>query len=200
MINTIVLDIGQVLAEFRWEAYLKDCGYNEETRQKVSKATILSKVWCEVDRGVLSEQEIVAICCAQEPSVTQEITTLFDNFIELVQEYDYSENFVRQLKENGYKVYLLSNFGRSFLDVSKHFKFIKYVDGGVISFEVKHIKPEPEIYNDLLEKYHINPKEALFLDDLKDNLDAASQLGFHTIQVSVFEKALEELRALGVKI
>ena len=40
MINTIVLDIGQVLVEFCWKEYLEDCGYNEETKEKVRNATV----------------------------------------------------------------------------------------------------------------------------------------------------------------
>lgn len=201
MINTIVLDIGQVLANFRWEAYLKDCGYDEKTAQKVSNATILSKMWGEVDRGVLSDEELISACCKQDPSVTQEITTLFQNGGELVREFDYSADFVQLLKTNGYKVYLLSNYGKTnFKYAKEHFEFFKYVDGGVISYEVKYIKPEPEIYEILIAKYNINPKEAVFLDDSQANLEGARPFGFETILVKEFEKALEELRLLGVRV
>jgi len=201
MINTIVLDIGQVLANFRWEAYLEDCGYDEETTRKVSNATILSKIWGEEDRGAISDEELVALFCSQDTSVTTEITALFDNITELVREYDYSVEFVQRLKANGYKVYLLSNYGRKNFEYAReHFKFIKYVDGGVISYEVKQIKPEPEIYETLIEKYNINPKEAVFLDDSQANLDGAKPFGFYTIHVEEFEQAVEELRVLGVRI
>jgi putative hydrolase of the HAD superfamily len=98
-------------------------------------------------------------------------------------------------------VYLLSNYGRTnFAHAKEQFKFIPLVDGGVISYEVKYIKPEPEIYQILMDKYNINPEEAVFLDDNQANLEAAKVFGFHTIQVTEFDRALEDLRKLGVKI
>jgi putative hydrolase of the HAD superfamily len=82
----------------------------------------------------------------------------------------------------------------------ENFKFYKHVDGGVISYEVKHIKPEPEIYEDIIRKYNINPEEAVFLDDIQANLDGAKAFGFHTVLVSGYEKALADLRELGVRV
>ncbi len=202
MINTIVLDIGNVLARFRWEDYLEDCGYEEEIKRRIGKATVLSNRWKEWDRGVEDEQELIDACIAVEPELKQEILKLFfDDYEQLVVEYDYSADFVRKLKENGYRVYLLSNYSRMHFHREKEpYRFMQYVDGGVISYEVKQIKPEPEIYRILLEKYAINPEEAVFLDDLKENLEAAKAFGLHTIQVKNHEQALADLRMLGVKI
>jgi len=202
MINTIVLDIGNVLARFRWEDYLKDCGYEEKIRRRIANATILSNRWKEWDRGIEDEQELIDACVAAEPKLKQEILKLFfDDYEQLVVEYEYSADFVRKLKENGYRVYLLSNYSRMHFHREKEpYRFTRYVDGGVISYDVKHIKPEPEIYRILLEKYAINPEEAVFLDDLEENLEAAKAFGLHTIQVKDHEQALADLRRLGVRI
>lgn len=201
MINTIVLDIGQVMAHFRWREYLIECGYDEETRERVSKATVLSKEWSEEDRGILSDEELIDAFIANDPSVAVEIRQLKKSPQKLVMEYDYSVDFVKKLKANGYKVYLLSNYGRTnFAYARSNFKFIPYVDGGVISYEVKHIKPEPEIYQALIDKYQFNPLEAVFLDDSLANLEGAKIFGFHTIHFTEYGKALEELKALGVNI
>lgn len=200
MINTIVLDIGQVLVDFCWKEYLEECGYDEKTKEKVSNATVLSDFWGEQDRGAIDTHELIKLCCCIDPSVSKEITRLFKDISKLASEYDYSADFIKDLKANGYKVYLLSNFGSNFETLKETFRFYPYVDGGVISYEVKQIKPEPQIYQSLIEKYNINPEEAVFLDDREDNLYTAKQLGFHTIQVGEFEKALEDLRTLGVRI
>lgn len=196
MIDTILLDVGQVLAHFRWEEYLKDCGYSKEIQEKVARATVLSEYWGEQDRGILSEEELISKCSQIEPSVTAEIKSLFENIIKLVEEYDYSESFVRGLKDRGYKVYLLSNYGRVFNKQKEGFRFYPLVDGGVISYEVHTIKPEPEIYQCIIDKYNITPENAVFLDDNNNNLIAARRFGFHTIQVITHEQAVAELESL----
>ncbi|MGB4659996.1 MAG: HAD family phosphatase [Mobilitalea sp.] len=201
MITTIILDIGNVLAAFRSIEYLRECGYEEEIIRKIGNATFYSEKWKELDRGVIEEDDLIAQFCEQDPSVTTEILSFFDNFDQIVTEYDYSAPFVQKLKANGYQVYLLSNYGRRyFIKATEVFEFYKYVDGGVISYEVNFIKPEPEIYEALISKYNINPTEAVFLDDMNENLVAAREFGFHTIHVKAFDEALEKLRKLGVNI
>ncbi len=201
MIKTIVLDIGQVLADFNWKGYLEKCGYDGETIERISNATVLSNTWRELDRGALSDEEIVRICCEREPELEEEIKTFFKNSYKTVEEFSYSVDFIKDLKKNGYKVYLLSNYGKNNYSYAKdNFKFIPYADGGVISYEIKRIKPEPEIYKALIDRYDINPEEAVFLDDCLPNLEGAKPFGFRTVHVTDFNKALEDLRKLGVKI
>lgn len=201
MINTIVLDIGNVLVDFRWEEYLRDCGYEEEVFQKVSKATVKNEAWRHWDRGDINEAEMIELCCKQEPSVEKQIRKLFQDILQLVKEYDYSADFIKLLKINGYKVYLLSNFAKSHYELDKqYFEFVKYVDGGVISYEIIHNKPEPEIYEALINKYDFNPAEAVFLDDLAENLEGAKPFGFQTIQVKNYDQILKDLRKLGVRV
>lgn len=200
MINTVILDIGQVLANFRWEEFLIECGYREEIVKRVGNATVLGKYWSEQDRGLISEEELVKLCCGLDSEVSEEIKHFFHNITETVREFPYAEDFIKSLKSNGYKVYLLSNYGeRNFQYAMENFRFIPHADGKVISYEIKKVKPEPEIYDYLIKKYNINPTEAVFLDDSKPNLEAAEKFGFSAIHVTDIEKALEELRGMGVK-
>ncbi len=200
-INTIIFDIGNVLVDFKWEQYLRDCGYNDEIVRKVSEATVKNDLWKKWDRGDIEEAEIIEQSCKLEPSVEREIKKLFVDIEQLINEFDYSAEIIKKLKENGYKVYLLSNYARSHYELDKkNFKFLDYVDGGIISYEVILAKPEPEIYKALIQKYNINPQEAVFLDDLPENLEAAKPFGFHTIQVKSYQQILEDLQKLGVNI
>jgi putative hydrolase of the HAD superfamily len=201
MIETIVLDIGNVLADFGWEQYLKTCGYDEEMIHNISGATVLNNIWKEWDRGAIEEEQIVELCCKQAPEVEQEIRSFLENISEVVKEYDYSADFVKLLKENGYQVYLLSNYSKlHFENNKKDFKFVDYVDGGIISHEIRHIKPEPAIYEALINKYEIDPTRSVFLDDVEINLEGAKPFGFHTILFRSIEQAKSELRSLGVRI
>lgn len=200
-ISTIVFDIGNVLVDFRWEDYLKDCGYEEEIVNKVSNATVKNNLWKKWDRGDIEEVDIIEQSCKLEPSVEKEIRKLFVDLLQVVVEFDYAADLIKLLKSKGYKVYLLSNYAKSHFKMAKeHFKFIDHVDGAIISYEISHAKPEPEIYEALIDKYKFNPSEAVFLDDLIENLEAAKPYGFHTIQVNSYEQILQDLRKLGVQI
>ena len=77
--------------------------------------------------------------------------------------------------------------------------FLDDVDGGILSYQEKTVKPEPEIYQRLLERYGLVPEECVFLDDLEENLAAAAKFGIHTVLFTGKEAAVEELRKLGVE-
>ena len=201
MIRNVIFDIGQVLAEFRWKEFIKELGYSDEINCRIANATVLSPYWNEVDRGVKSRTEIIECCVNQDIEIEDEIRHFFKDQREMVKEYDYSENLVKTLKKNGYQVYLLSNYGEeNFSHVKEIFRFLPHVDGGIISYQVKTIKPEPEIYSALIETYNINPKESVFLDDVEKNLEGAAPFGFHTILFQTLEDAIAQLRDLGVVI
>lgn len=201
MITTIIFDIGNVLAKFRWEDCLTDLKFNDITKEVVANATVLNPIWNEFDRGVLSDEEVIDFCIHCAPDYQKEIEMFFDSIDQLVTEFDYAVPLIRSLKSSAYKVYILSNYGKTAFSYAKRdFKFLDYVDGGVISYQVKKTKPEPEIYETLINNYKINPSNAVFLDDRLENIEAAKQFGIHTIHFSTLEKALLELKALGVKL
>lgn len=201
MINTIIFDIGNVLAHFGWREYLVSCNYDEETLKKISNATVQSDFWLEWDRGAKESAELIELSCTREPSVEKEIRDFFENFHSMIVEYDYAAELVQQLRSNEYKVYILSNYSKTGFEMQKDkFEFMKFIDGGIVSYKIKKVKPEPEIYQALLEKYQFNPSEAVFLDDLQVNVDAAREQGLNAIRFESYDQAIAELRELGVRI
>ena len=197
-IDTIVFDIGNVLAKFRWREYLETFHFSEELFERIANAMFLSTAWNEFDRGAKSDEEILQMMYDNAPDLKEEIWNVWSKGKEdFVREYDFAEAWVKELKERGYRVYLLSNYSKTLFPVAKaRFQFFKWVDGGVISYEIHHIKPEKEIYETLIQKYDINPEKAVFLDDLAKNTEAARQFGFHTITVTTHEDAVERLEAI----
>lgn len=197
MIKNIIFDIGNVLASFRWRDYFHDLGFTGEKFDRIAAATVLHPtMWNEFDRSLMSDDEIIARCIEREPEYEQEIRLIFTKTELLVEEYIHSYNWIKSLKEQGYNVYLLSNYGRTSFEAAKEhgrLSFLPLVDGGVISYEVQIVKPEPEIYKALLKKYNLKAEECVFLDDKAENIEAAVALGFHGIVVRSYEQAAEEL-------
>ena len=197
MIRNIVFDIGNVLAYFRWRDLFVDYGFTGETFDRIAAATILHPtMWPEFDRSLMSDEEIIASCVAREPEFEKEIRRIFERTELLIEEYAYSYDWIKDLKERGYKIYLLSNYGKTSFEAAVHhgrLSFLPLIDGRVISYEVQIVKPEPGIYEALLKKYDLTPEECVFLDDREDNVEAAVKLGFHGIVVEGYAQANERL-------
>lgn len=201
MINTIIFDIGNVLAGFRWEDCLRELGYEEAMIQRIGRATVHNLLWRELDRRDEIGEDLIAQFKAADPEIGEDIYKYIDHSKFAVKEYDYATDLIDRLKAKGYRVYILSNYGgRNYRYAKEHFSFISHVDGSIISYEHGYVKPEPEIYEALIRVYNINPKNAVFLDDMAINVEAAREHGFYGIQFLNLEQALEELRGLKVNI
>lgn len=196
MINTIIFDIGRVLVDFNWRSYLKGFQYDKEVEKAIADGMFLSETWQKFDRSQLSDEELLEEFISHTPQYEKEVREVFEHSGKTVTVYEQSKEWILELKNQGYKVYILSNYPRKTFEDTKstQLTFLELIDGGIFSYEVKKIKPEREIYEALIEKYSINPKEAVFLDDNKANIEAGKTMGFHTILVANPKEAREELR------
>lgn len=199
MIKNIVFDIGDVLVKFMPEASVRYIGVDETEVNDVLAATVGSRWWAELDRGVMDEEEVIEKMIEESPKYKDAIRKFFDDGKELlVEAFDYSEKWIDDMKSRGYRVYLLSNYPRSYflLHSETRMKFVKNVDGRVVSAFVKSVKPEHEIYKILLDTYNLNPNECVFIDDREDNVEGAVKAGMHGIVFKNFEDANQKLESL----
>lgn len=200
MIKNIVFDIGNVLTYYTWEEHIRSFGFTETVYQRVVQATVKSRAWNEFDRGLLSDEEVTQLLVQNDPGVEQEIRQMMVNVGGLVKKAEYAIPWIQELKSKGYHVYYLSNFSfKAGKECSHALDFMLFTDGGILSCEEKLIKPQPEIYRRLLEKYGLTAGECVFLDDLDINVRAAEAEGFHGILFTTKEAAVSALEELGVK-
>jgi len=199
MIKNIVFDIGNVLTFYTWQKHIDSFDFSEEVKSRVADATVKSEEWNEYDRGVLSDEEVLNLLVKNDPGVEKEIREMLADMSGLVEKADYAIPWIRELKEKGYRVFFLSNFSyKALVDCSNALDFVPYTDGGVFSCEEKLIKPQPEIYRRLLEKYGLLAGECVFLDDLEVNVEAARAEGFCGIRFTTKDAAVAELEKLGI--
>lgn len=199
-IDTLIFDIGNVLAKYDWKKLLKELGYDEKTGTAVAKAVFLSKEWAEADRGILSEEELLQTFISNAPDYEKEIRETFDAVGKTISTYSYTKDWLSYLKKRGYKIYILSNFAKPVYDrCTKELDFLKLVDGGYMSWQIHCIKPEPEIYQKLITDFKIIPQKAVFIDDLMDNIAEARALGFHAVHFTSKKNAVRQLLDFGVK-
>lgn len=199
MIKTVIFDIGNVLVGFQWEKYYKSFGFSEEIERRLAEATVLSEDWGEFDRGVLTTEEVIARFVQNDPGIEEEIHRVSENIGGMIERYEYARPWIKELQQKGLQVLVLSNFSqKAHRECAEALDFLEDVDGGILSYQDKLVKPMPAIYQLLLERYGLKGEECVFLDDLQENLDGAAAFGIHTIRFTDRESAVEELKKLGI--
>jgi len=106
---------------------------------------------------------------------------------------------LKELKERGRPLYALSNWpAETFPAAKERFDFLHWFDGILVSGEVGAIKPNPRIYEALIERFSIEPERAVFIDDVEANVAAARQFGIHAIRFTTPDALRAELVELGL--
>lgn len=182
MIKNVVFDIGKVLIGFDWDRYVREL-FDEETASHVTAAMFGGSVWKELDRAVMSVEEIVGRFHEAEPEYCDEIDRAFVNIGECVVRRSWVIPFIESVRERGYNVYFLSNMSEHVLASNPEaFDFLSLMDGGIFSCRVNLIKPDADIFRKLFESYDLVPEECLFIDDQFDNIAASKSLGMKAIR------------------
>lgn len=197
MIKNVVFDIGNVLAGFAWKEFYKSFGFTDEIFEKLADATVRSNFWNEMDRGKLSDDQLLEGFIQNDPSIEKEIRQVFEDVTEMISRYDYSIPWLKELKERGYGVYYISNFAhKAHMECKKALDFLSEMNGGILSYQDKLIKPDPEIYRLLCQRYGLKAEECVFIDDTEKNVLAAQKEGMKGIVFHTLGQAKEELDML----
>jgi putative hydrolase of the HAD superfamily len=178
MIRNIIFDLGNVLISFRPEEYLIKNNYPEAKRKIIHSDIFGSNEWLLLDNGDISTREAIDSIVGKSSLRRQEIALIFNRRTEIMSPVHNNAQLVPELKKGGYRLYYLSNFPADIFDeVKSSYAFFKYFDGGIISGIVRYSKPNPEIFNLLLEKYGLSASECFFIDDHEENILVAESLG-----------------------
>jgi epoxide hydrolase-like predicted phosphatase len=197
MIKNVVFDLGNVLITFRPDEYMESLNFEKSIGDRVFQSIFKSKYWLELDKGNITEEEAVELFCGAGEETREEIRRVMSSWKDMLKPIPETIEILKELKEMGYKIYILSNYHKSaFEKTSMENEFFKLVDGRVISYEINCIKPEREIYDKLLKAYNLEADETLFIDDMKENIQGAEKLGIQTILFKDAAQLREELREL----
>ena len=104
----------------------------------------------------------------------------------------------RELRgREGIKLYGLSNMSETIFEhLSGRHDFFDLFDGIVVSAAVKLLKPEPEIYEHLRDRFSLDFSESVFIDDLERNVESARGTGLPAIQFTSTDQVRRELEPL----
>jgi 2-haloacid dehalogenase len=179
----IVFDFGGVLLDWNPRHLYRKVFQGDEEAVERFLTEISFFEWNILQDAGRPFDEAIAELCARHPQ-----------YCDLIQIYDtrYPEaingpiqgtvEILRELSGEGYTLYGLSNWAASkFVQVRGSYDFFNLFQDIVISGEIRIAKPDPRIFQYLLERINRPPQECLFIDDSPVNIAAARSLGFQVI-------------------
>jgi 2-haloacid dehalogenase len=201
-IKAIVFDFGNVL--LTWDprlVYHRFFPNDAEGMERFLEEVNFADWNLQQDKGRPFVEGVSALS-QQFPQYSHLIQAFHDHWIDSVGgPLTGTVDILRQLKQAGYPLYGLSNWSaETFPDARQKHDFFDLFDDMVISGNVGHVKPDPEIYHILLNKIGKPAKECLFIDDSPANIHQAEQLGFAVIHFQSPEQLSSSLRALKLLV
>lgn len=198
LIKTVIFDIGNVLVNFGWRETFEEFGLEGEELERFADATVRHQAWVDLDQGIITTEEAKEAYAKEVPEYREYIDRIYQEMDKMLVQYDYSISWIKELKERGYRIYILSNWSKPAFDACQHnaLSFLPLVDGVVFSYKELVIKPDKKIYEIICNRYDINPAEAVFLDDSEANIISAREFGLHAIQFKSYEQGRRELEEL----
>ena len=154
--------------------------------------------WEEYDRGTWTLDRVKEHLCEENGCPMEKCDAYIRQAIDMQRPVEPTEKLLGDLKKAGYKLYVLSNMSLEFIEFLRKFPLYDLFDGEVVSCEEHVVKPEKRIYEILLTRYALNPRETLFIDDRAKNIEAAQDLDIagYVFDHEDPQKSCDELRGM----
>lgn len=206
-IDAVVFDVGQVLIE--WDprhlyrrVFTHDDGTPDEARVTWFLTEVCPPAWnIEQDRGrSIADAEAEAL--ARHPDMGPAIRSFYGRFHTMIPgPIPGTVAVLEALKAAGFPVHGLTNFGaETFPTARRRFGFLNAFDTVVVSGEEGVIKPDPKIYEILIERAGLTPARTAFVDDSAANIAAAQKLGFQAHRFEGANDFRNWLKGLGAPV
>lgn len=197
MIKNLIFDFGKVLVNYDFDAIV-DTFFDNPQELAAFKAAIVRPDFIDMcDKEDIPFYDIVCNAKNQYPQWERELHMFYDHYLDFViGEVDGMRNVLNKYRALGYKLYGLTNWCSVVHQVIEKFDILQLLDGRVISSEEHLIKPDPAIYQCLLDRFHLRPDECVFADDKPANIEGAKSVGMHAIlfhDAQQYEKELQRL-------
>ena len=179
MAKSIVFDIGGVVVNFDPKGWLAEHFPNGDAAEKLLAAVFKSPEWDAFDRGNMAFTGAAEVFLrrGEEMGLADEMRAVVDAAFDLLSTREGMAAMMDALAAKGVDMYYLSNVSPEVKEMLQQRPFWQLFTGGIASSDVDMMKPEPEFFSLLLERYGLAAADCLFFDDTLENVRAACALG-----------------------
>ena len=196
--NNIIFDLGGVLID--WDPdYLYKKLIPDQEKRKWFLQNVCTMEWNVQQDAGRTWAEATTSLQEEYPDWKNEIEAYFGRWVEMLNgPINGTLDILKYFHDSpDHNIYALTNWSaETFPYAIERYDFLNWFEGIVVSGKEKTRKPFADIYNILLNRYELNPSSCLFIDDNRDNINAAKELGISGILFSSPEQLQEDLTAL----
>lgn len=191
--KNIIFDYGNTIVKFEPENIIKSFGVSDENDVKIIYDGLFERrYWDHLDKGLVTQKEFVEGVLSRVPERLHAVSErICEDWCVSLPYVPGMDELIYKLKNDGYKIYLLSNISKHFAERSGEIEIFKVFDGLVFSGEIKLVKPDKRIFEYILNKYSLDPAETVFADDNEENVSAASKMNITSFLFKGDAKKLE---------
>jgi glucose-1-phosphatase len=202
LIKAIIFDLGNVLIPLDFNRALqKITDMSGKNKEEIFATFSQHQINIQYESGMVTTEEFLD-CCRQmylnEFGVQVDDEQIKEIFLDIFSEPTINPELFRKLKEK-YPLYLLSNTNMlHFEHLKEKYTFLDWFDEVFLSYNLVCLKPSKEIYDKVIKAIGLPPKSLLFIDDLKENVEAAREAGMQAVIFKNEEKLVALMKEMGV--
>ena len=198
--DTIIFDLGAVLIDWN-PRYLYRKIFKTEEEITWFLENICTSEWNDEQDAGRSFTEATELLVAKHPEWELPVRAWYDRWHETIQgPIHETVEILRSIRDaKQHRLYALTNWSaETFPWALETFEFLHWFEGIVVSGIEKKRKPHAEFYQILFDRYNVDPRNSLFIDDNIKNIQAAKTIGLTTIHFQSPKQLYEELKTLGI--
>ncbi len=182
MIRNLIFDMGNVILLWSPNLIMDDMHIDDPQERAVLMREVFGSIdWSLLDWGKITYSEAQELFFSRTPKEYWPHIHHALNWFDMIRPVPGMAEYLEKKKSEGYKLFLLSNAPAYIYTNRNLIPSLKYMDGVVISGYEKLVKPMPEIYQLVLDRYKLKADECLFIDDLHLNCAGAVMQGMNAL-------------------
>lgn len=199
--DTLIWDLGGVLIDWNPRYLFTETYFPSEEQREYFFSHICTPDWNEEQDAGRTIREATTSLVAKFPEWEKPIRDYYGRWEQMLKgPIAETVEIFRQLKNKpGLRHYALTNWSAETFPIAlDRYDFLHWFDGRLVSGEERIRKPFQEFYQLLLDRFSIDPKRALFIDDNLRNVEAAEKIGIKSVHFHSTVKLKEEMKRLGL--
>ena len=200
-INAVVFDLGGVLIDWNPRYVYREL-FDDEEQMEWFLANICTSEWNAQQDAGRTFEEATSILLDKHPEHEGMIRAYYDRWEDMLAgPIPGSVEILREVRDSPYRLYGLTNWSaESFPVARERYDFLNWFEGIVVSGEIRMIKPHPEIFEHLTDRFSLKPAATVFIDDVAANVEAARKAGYRAIRFESPEQLRSDLKSTGVEL